>query len=121
VTAFGVAHPERVMSMILYWPAGGAKYRLSSQQRFAVHLAFVQEWGLEKVVALALESGRANAQTKFNDPGYFEEYGRKITNDNGERFSGTFDLTYALTHSINSVFARLGSEIWMLIDVWRRS
>ena len=29
----------------------------------------------------------------------------------GERFSGTFDLTYALTHSINSVFARLGSEI----------
>jgi peptidoglycan glycosyltransferase len=63
------------------------------------------------IAALALESGRANAQTKFNDPGYFEEYGKRITNDNGERFSGTFDLTYALTHSINSVFARLGSEI----------
>jgi peptidoglycan glycosyltransferase len=63
------------------------------------------------IAALALESGRADANTQFTDPGYFEEYGRKITNDNGERFSGRFDLTYALTHSINSVFARLGSEI----------
>src|SRR5215210_3388733 len=28
VAAFGVAHPERVMSMVLYWPVGGAKYRI---------------------------------------------------------------------------------------------
>src|SRR4029078_8989949 len=59
------------------------------------------------IAALALESGRADANTQFTDPGYFEEYGRKITNDNGERFSGRFDLTFALTHSINSVLARL--------------
>ena len=31
------------------------------------------------IAALALESGRANADTQFTDPGYFEEYGRKIT------------------------------------------
>src|SRR5437879_7561524 len=29
VVAFGVAHPERVMSMVLYWPVGGAKYRIN--------------------------------------------------------------------------------------------
>ena len=63
------------------------------------------------IAALALESGRANAQTQFEDPGYFEEYGRKIGNDNGERFFGHFDLTFALTHSINSVFAKLGSDL----------
>jgi pimeloyl-ACP methyl ester carboxylesterase len=43
VAAFGVAHPEMVRSMILYWPVGGAKYRISSHQRFAEHLAFVQQ------------------------------------------------------------------------------
>src|SRR5438876_4538443 len=33
VVAFGVAHPERVLSMILYWPVGGAKYRISTHKR----------------------------------------------------------------------------------------
>jgi pimeloyl-ACP methyl ester carboxylesterase len=58
VLAFAVAYPQTVLSMILYWPVGGAKYRLSSQQRFAEHLAFVQQHGLEKVVAVVLESGK---------------------------------------------------------------
>ncbi len=40
------------------------------------------------IAALALESGRANAQSRFTDPGYFEEYGKKIFNDSGERFGG---------------------------------
>ena len=52
VTAFAVAHPERVLSMILYWPVGGARYRLNAHMRFARHLAFVAENGLEAVVAL---------------------------------------------------------------------
>jgi pimeloyl-ACP methyl ester carboxylesterase len=59
VLAFAVTHPSAVLRMILYWPAGGAKYRLSSQQRFALHLAFVQQHGLEEVVALARESGKS--------------------------------------------------------------
>jgi pimeloyl-ACP methyl ester carboxylesterase len=52
VAAFAVAHPEATLSMILYWPVGGAKYRISSHLRFAEHLAFVQQHGLDAVVAL---------------------------------------------------------------------
>jgi peptidoglycan glycosyltransferase len=62
------------------------------------------------IAALALESGRYTPQSKFNDPGYFVEYGKKIMNDSGERFGNT-NLTDALTHSINSVFAGLGSAL----------
>ena len=50
VMAFGVMHPELVASMIIFWPVGGAKYRLSSHQRFAEHLAFVHQNGLDAVV-----------------------------------------------------------------------
>ena len=59
VTAFGVMHPETVLSMVLYWPVGGAKYRLTCHQRFAVHLAYVQGHGLERVVELATASGKS--------------------------------------------------------------
>ena len=58
VLAFAAAHPESVISMVLYWPAGGPRYRLSSRQRFAEHLAFAHSQGLQAVVALARESGR---------------------------------------------------------------
>ena len=59
VAAFGVAHPERVLSMVLYWPVGGARYRIKGQQRFAEHLAFVQHHGLGEVVALVKKDGKA--------------------------------------------------------------
>ncbi len=55
VAMFGCMHPERVMKMILYWPVGGAKYRLSSHARFAEHLGFVQREGIAAVVKLARE------------------------------------------------------------------
>jgi pimeloyl-ACP methyl ester carboxylesterase len=58
VMAFGVAHPEMTLSMILFWPVGGAKYRISSHLRFAEHLAFVQQHGLEAVVALVGKDGK---------------------------------------------------------------
>lgn len=58
VLAFGVAHPQATLSMVLYWPVGGARYRLSSHQRFAEHLAYVNQYGLEQVVALVTESGK---------------------------------------------------------------
>ena len=58
VVAFAVAHPDRVASMILYWPVGGAKYRISSHQRFAEHLDFVQSDGLAGVVALVRRDGK---------------------------------------------------------------
>src|SRR5438874_6101881 len=59
VAAFGVMHPAMVQSMILFWPVGGAKYRISSHQRFAEHLGFVQQHGLEAVVALVAKDGKA--------------------------------------------------------------
>ncbi len=52
VVAFGSAHPERVLSMMLYFPVGGASYRISSHQRFARHLAFAEENGMQAVVDL---------------------------------------------------------------------
>ena len=52
VAAFGVALPHRTLSITHYWPVGGAKYRISSHQRFAQHLSFVQERGLSAVVEL---------------------------------------------------------------------
>lgn len=58
VVAFGVAHPEAVLSMVLYWPVGGARYRINSRRRFAEHLAFVQQHGLEAVVTLAAKDGK---------------------------------------------------------------
>jgi pimeloyl-ACP methyl ester carboxylesterase len=58
VAAFAVAYPEMVASMILYWPVGGAKYRISSHQRFAGHLGFVRDKGLDGVVALAAAEGK---------------------------------------------------------------
>jgi pimeloyl-ACP methyl ester carboxylesterase len=58
VLALAVAHPERVRRMVLYWPVGGAKYRISSHQRIAEHLAFVQQNGLAAVVALVQKDGK---------------------------------------------------------------
>jgi pimeloyl-ACP methyl ester carboxylesterase len=59
VIAFAAAYPQSVMSMILWWPVGGAKYRIKGQQRFAEHLGFVQQNGLEAVVALIAKEGKA--------------------------------------------------------------
>lgn len=56
--AFGVAYPQRALSLVLYWPIGGARHRINSHQRFAEHLAFVQQNGLEAVVALVTTDGK---------------------------------------------------------------
>jgi len=56
--AFGVAYPETALSLVLYWPIGGARHRINSHQRFAEHLAFVQQNGLEAVIALVTKDGK---------------------------------------------------------------
>ena len=58
VAAFAAAHPLATLSMILYWPVGGARYRISSHQRFAEHLGFVQSSGLVAVAALVAKDGK---------------------------------------------------------------
>ncbi len=56
VTAFSVKYPESILSMVLYWPVGGAHYRIKGHDRFAQHLAMVDEEGLAGVVELARAS-----------------------------------------------------------------
>jgi pimeloyl-ACP methyl ester carboxylesterase len=59
VIAFSTIHPQMVINMVLYWPVGGAKYRMRGQARFAEHLAFVREAGLQGVVSHVLKEGKA--------------------------------------------------------------
>jgi pimeloyl-ACP methyl ester carboxylesterase len=66
--AFGIAHPEATRSLLLFWPVGGAKYRINSQMRFAEHLAFVKQHGLQQVVALAAESDKSFGQDPRGGP-----------------------------------------------------
>jgi pimeloyl-ACP methyl ester carboxylesterase len=68
VVAFGIAHPEATLSMVLYWPVGGAKYRINGHMRFAQHLAFVQQEGLAAVVALAKSSGKSFGEDPRGGP-----------------------------------------------------
>jgi hypothetical protein len=44
--------------MVLWWPTGGPKYRISSHMRFADHLGFVQREGLQAVVDLVQRDGK---------------------------------------------------------------
>ena len=58
VVAFAIEYPEVVRSMVLYWPVGGAKYRINNHQRFANHLDFVESHSLAEVAAHAVSSGK---------------------------------------------------------------
>ncbi len=68
VAAFAVAHPLATLSMLLFWPVGGAKYRINGQARFAQHIAFVQEHTLTDVVALAQNSGKSFGEDPRGGP-----------------------------------------------------
>jgi len=59
VAAFAVAHPDTVAGMVLWWPVGGARYRIKGRGRFAEHVAFVKAHGLEAVVSLVEREGKA--------------------------------------------------------------
>jgi pimeloyl-ACP methyl ester carboxylesterase len=65
--AFGVAHPDMTLSLLLYWPVGGARYRINGHLRFAQHVAFVHQSGLEAVVALSKE-GKSFGQDPRGGP-----------------------------------------------------
>lgn len=55
----------------------------------------------------ALESGRYTPQSEFNDTGTVIASGHPLHNFGGEKF-GPNTLTFALTHSINTTFAKIG-------------
>lgn len=68
VAAFGVAHPKSVLGMVLYWPVGGAKYRINGQLRFAQHLYFLEQHGLADVVSLVAGSGKSFGEDPRGGP-----------------------------------------------------
>jgi pimeloyl-ACP methyl ester carboxylesterase len=64
VAAFAVAHPWRVERMVLYSPAGGPRYRITQHDRFAQHIAYVQQHDLAHVVSVS----RGDDKTFSQDP-----------------------------------------------------
>jgi penicillin-binding protein A len=64
----------------------------------------------------ALDSGAFTPDSSFSDPGYCEEYGKRVYNagnadQNGPEAFGSATLTMGLEHSINSVFCNVGKKI----------
>lgn len=57
--AFGTAYPQHASSLVLFWPVGGAKYRINGHLRFADHLAFVHHSGLAATTELARQDAKA--------------------------------------------------------------
>jgi pimeloyl-ACP methyl ester carboxylesterase len=81
--AVAVARPGRVLSMVLYSPAGGVRYRMKQHARFTRHLAYAEEHGLEQVVALAESTDQGFSKDPRvgpwapairNDPAFAETY-----------------------------------------------
>jgi penicillin-binding protein A len=64
--------------------------------------------------AAALDSGRYTPSSRFNDPGYCIEYGKRVSNfadQSGPEVFGNVDFTEALEHSINAVFCNIGKAL----------
>jgi hypothetical protein len=68
VLAFSVLYPETVASMVLYWPVGGAKYRIRGEARFAEHLAFAREAGMQGIVSHVLAERKSFAADPRGGP-----------------------------------------------------
>jgi peptidoglycan glycosyltransferase len=61
--------------------------------------------------AAALDSGKYTLDSRFDDPGYCEEYGKRVNNYDTTRPFGNVDLRQAMQYSINSVFCNIGKAI----------
>ena len=64
--------------------------------------------------AAALDTGRFTPASTFDDPGYCEEYGKRVSNAGNPEAPETFgnvDLSTGFQHSINSVFCNIGKKL----------
>ena len=99
VAAFGVLFPKRVLSMVFYWPVGGAKYRLNSHDRFMQHIEYVSTFGLQGVIDL-VRSHKKNfsadprggpwAQTIRNSPEFAAHYASLNQSDYAKLVKGMY-------------------------------
>jgi pimeloyl-ACP methyl ester carboxylesterase len=99
-----VGSPERVSSLVLYSPAGGARYRMTQRARFGEHAQFVRDNGLGAVVELARASDESFAQDPRvgpwapvlrTDDAFADEYARR---DVGEYVRLVIDMAGGLFH-----------------------
>jgi pimeloyl-ACP methyl ester carboxylesterase len=93
VAALAVARPERVLSMVLYSPAGGVAYRMKQHSRFTQHLAYADKHGLGGVVALA--RGTGDGFTKDPRVGPWAGVIRRDA-DFADRYAGTVPDRYRI-------------------------
>jgi peptidoglycan glycosyltransferase len=64
--------------------------------------------------AAALDTGRFTPDSNFYDPGYCEEYGKRVRNAGNPEAPETFgnvNLAFGFQHSINSVFCNVGKAL----------
>jgi peptidoglycan glycosyltransferase len=64
--------------------------------------------------AAALDTGKFTPASRFDDPGYCIEYGKRVSNfadQSGPEVFGNVDFTEALEHSINAVFCNIGKAL----------
>ena len=64
--------------------------------------------------AAALDTGRFTPDSHFYDPGYCEEYGKRVRNAGNPEAPETFgnvNLAFGFQHSINSVFCNVGKTL----------
>jgi peptidoglycan glycosyltransferase len=65
----------------------------------------------------AIDTGAFSLSSTFTDPGYCEEYGKKVFNfsdQSGPESFGTLSLLTAIQNSVNSVFCNIGKQIGAL-------
>jgi peptidoglycan glycosyltransferase len=99
------------------------RYNLATRPKFGCSPLFNRaEAGLYipgsafKVVtaSAALDSGKFTVDSRFSDPGYCIEYGKKVLNfadQSGPEVFGSVDFRQALEHSINAVFCEIGKAL----------
>jgi pimeloyl-ACP methyl ester carboxylesterase len=94
VAAFAVRSPERVLSLSMLSPAGGPRYRITQQSRFARHLSFAADSGLPAVVSLAAASSQGFSQDPRLGPWVSvirtdEEFARRYATQDPGRYQFT--------------------------------
>lgn len=92
--AFAATRPASALSMTLFSPAGGVRYRISQHARFARHLAHVADHGLEGVASHATGTGASFSADPRVGP-----WGPVIARDAAfaERFAAADPVRYTRT------------------------
>jgi pimeloyl-ACP methyl ester carboxylesterase len=83
---FATRWPEAAASMVLYSPAGGARYRIAQHTRFARHLSYLAEHGVASLPTLALSTTEGFTKDPRlgpwvtvirNDPEFADRFGKQ--------------------------------------------